>query len=118
MLQPTTFTILADRDRQGPWGAFGGGDAAVAAYVLIRDGVETRLGSKSTTEVIPGDIVSVRSCGGGGYGPPAERDPARVLRDCLEGKVSAERAREEYLVAIEDRRVDEQATIELRRRTT
>ena len=41
-----------------------------------------------------------------------------MLRDVLEGKVSAERAREEYLVAIEDRRIDEQATIELRRPTT
>ncbi len=86
--------------------------------MLIRDGVETRLGSKSTTEVVPGDIVSIRSCGGGGYGPPEDRDPARVLRDVLEGKVSAERAREEYRVAIEDRRIDEQATIELRRPTT
>ena len=28
VLQPTTFTILADRDRKGPWGAFGGHDAA------------------------------------------------------------------------------------------
>ena len=118
MLQPTTFTILADRDRQGPWGALGGHEAAVAEYVLIREGVETRLGSKSTTEVVPGDIVSIRSCGGGGYGPPQERDPARVLRDVLEGKVSAERARAEYRVAIADRRIDEQATIELRRPTT
>jgi N-methylhydantoinase B len=90
----------------------------VAEYVLIREGVETRLGSKSTTEVVPGDIVSIRSCGGGGYGPPQERDPARVLRDVLEGKVSAERARAEYRVAISDRRIDEQATIELRRPTT
>jgi N-methylhydantoinase B len=118
MLQPTTFTILADRDRHGPWGALGGHGAAVAEYVLIRDGVETRLGSKSTTEVVPGDIVSIRSCGGGGYGPPQEREPTRVLRDVLEGKVSAERARAEYLVAIDDRRIDEQATIELRRATT
>jgi N-methylhydantoinase B len=118
MLQPTTFTILADRDRNGPWGALGGHDAGVAEYVLIRDGLETRLGSKSTTEVVAGDIVSIRSCGGGGYGPPEEREPSRVLRDVLEGKVSAERAREEYLVAIEDRRVDVQATNELRRPTT
>ncbi len=66
--------------------------------MLIRDGVETRLGSKSTTELVAGDIVSVRSCGGGGYGPPEERDPERVLRDVLEGKVSAERAREHYRV--------------------
>ena len=117
VLQPTTFTILADRDRKGPWGALGGHDARVAEYVLIHDGVETRVGSKSTTELVAGDIVSVRSCGGGGYGPPEERDPERVLRDVLEGKVSAERAREEYRVVIDDRRLDESATNELRRGT-
>jgi N-methylhydantoinase B len=114
VLQPTTFTILADRDRTGPWGAFGGHGANVAEYVLIRDGVETRLGSKSTTDLLAGDTVSVRSCGGGGFGPPEERDPERVLRDVLEGKVSAERAREHYKVAIVDRRVDETATRRLR----
>jgi N-methylhydantoinase B len=114
MLQPTTFTILADRDREGPWGAFGGGTAPPAEYVLIRDGLETRLGSKSTTDLVAGDVISVRSCGGGGYGPARQRDPARVLRDVLEGKVSARRAREEYLVAIDDRRVDHEATTELR----
>ena len=67
---------------------------------------------------IPHDpSVSVRSCGGGGYGPPEERDPERVLRDVLEDKVSAERAREEYRVVIDDRRLDESATDELRRGT-
>ena len=115
VLQPTTFTVLADRDRKGPWGALGGHDARVAEYVLIRDGVETRVGSKSTTELLAGDILSVRSCGGGGYGPPEEREPERVLRDVLEGKVSAERARVEYRVVIDDRRLDESATNELRR---
>jgi N-methylhydantoinase B len=114
VLQPTTFTILADRDRTGPWGAFGGHGADVARYVLIRDGVETRLGSKSTTDLLAGDTVSVRSCGGGGFGPPEERDPERVLRDVLEDKVSVERARSEYRVAIVGRRIDEEATNELR----
>jgi N-methylhydantoinase B len=113
--QPTTFTVLADRDRQGPWGAAGGDAGRVAEYVHVREGVETRLGSKSTIDLVPGDVISVRSCGGGGYGPPAEREPARVLRDVLEGKVSADRARSEYLVAIADRRVDVDATSELRR---
>ena len=51
-------------------------------------------------------------------GRPRSASPTRVLRDVLEGKVSAERAREEYRVAIADRRIDEQATIELRRPTS
>ena len=115
--QATTFTILADRDRQGPWGALGGRSGKIAEYVLIRDGSETRLGSKCTVELVAGDVISVRSCGGGGYGPPGERDPERVLRDVLEDKVSVRRARDEYRVVIEGRRLDEEATSELRRET-
>jgi N-methylhydantoinase B len=74
----------------------GGHDGKVAEYVLIRAGVETRLGAKTTLEVEPGDTISYRTCGGGGYGPPEERDPERVARDVREGKISAERAREVY----------------------
>jgi len=96
----TTYTILADRDRFGPWGAFGGEDARVAEYVHVRNGTETRLGSKVTVELEAGDVISVRTCGGGGYGPPSERDPELVRRDVREGKVSAERARDVYGVAI------------------
>jgi N-methylhydantoinase B len=112
--RPTTFTVLADRDKAGPWGLFGGLAGRKAEYVLTRDGEETRLGSKTTVELQPGDVMSYRTCGGGGYGPPHERDPERVLRDVIEGKVSAERAREHYGVAIVDGRVDEDETRSLR----
>jgi len=110
----TTFTILADRDRSGPWGVFDGHAGRVAEYVHIREGVETRLSSKTTLDLVPGDVISVRTCGGGGYGAPEERDPERVLRDVLQGKVSAERARDIYRVAIADRRVDTKTTEGLR----
>ncbi|MDF2751400.1 MAG: hyuB, partial [Gaiellaceae bacterium] len=63
---------------------------------LIRDGEESRLSAKGTLELRAGDTVSYRTCGGGGYGPPAERDAELVARDVREGKVSAERAREVY----------------------
>jgi N-methylhydantoinase B len=110
----TTFTILADRDRSGPHGVYGGHAGRIAEYVHIRDGVETRLSSKTTLDLVPGDVISVRTCGGGGYGPPEEREPERVLRDVLEGKVDPDRAREIYRVAIADRRIDEERTKELR----
>ena len=37
-----------------------------------------RLSAKCTIELEAGDVVSYRTCGGGGYGPPAERDPELV----------------------------------------
>jgi len=110
----TTFTILADRDRSGPWGVEGGLDAGRAEYVHVREGVETRLRSKSTLDLLPGDVVSIRTCGGGGYGPPGEREPERVLRDVVEGKVSARRAEDIYRVAVVDGDIDHERTEALR----
>jgi N-methylhydantoinase B len=110
----TTFTILADRDRSGPWGVDGGSDGRRAEYVHVRDGTETRLSSKTTLDLVPGDVISIRTCGGGGYGPPTAREPELVLRDVLEGKVSRERAHDVYRVAIADGNVDRAATEALR----
>ena len=113
-----SFTILADRDRWGPWGLFGGLPGRKASYVLDRDGEAVKLGSKVTIELKPGDGVSYRTCGGGGYGPPEERDPELVLRDVREGKVSLPRAREIYRVEIDPNAwtVDEGKTAKLRTR--
>jgi len=94
--RPTTFTVLADRTTSGPWGAFGGHDGRRAEYVLVRDGVERPLPAKATVEVLAGDVISYRTCGGGGYGPPRERAAALVARDVREGKVSRGAAREVY----------------------
>lgn len=96
-----SFTVLADRDRWGPGGLFGGLAGRKASYLLKSQGKTTDLGSKTTVQLQPGDIISFRTCGGGGHGPPVERDPQLVLRDVQEGKISAERARTEYKVAIE-----------------
>ena len=37
----------------------------------------------------PGDLIEVLLPGGGGYGPPAERDPALRQRDLQQGYVLA-----------------------------
>src|SRR5581483_177231 len=94
--RPTPLTLLADLTARGPWGARGGHEGRRAQYLLIRDGIETALPAKCTIEVQAGDVVSYRTCGGGGYGPPEEREPDAVARDVREGKVSVERAREVY----------------------
>ena len=111
-----SFTVLADRDRWGPWGLFGGLPGRKASYVLNPDGEATKLGSKVTIELKPGDVVSYRTCGGGGYGSPEERNPQAVLKDVREGKVSLERAREVYRVAIDPKawQIDNRETTKLR----
>jgi N-methylhydantoinase B len=111
-----SFTILADRDRWGPGGLFGGLPGRKASYILNPDSESVELGSKVTLELKPGDVISYRTCGGGGYGLPEERDPLAVLRDVREGKISLKRAAEIYRVAIdvESWSVDEAETAKLR----
>ena len=93
-------TTLADRAKYAPWGLFGGGSGNLARYLLISNGEVRPIPSKGTIEVKSGETVRVETCGGGGYGPAKERKPERVLEDVRNGKVSAERARQHYRVAI------------------
>ena len=47
--------------------------------------------------VPPGDRLVVEMPGGGGMGPPKERDPEAVRRDVRLGYVSAEGAARDYV---------------------
>lgn len=113
-----SFTILADRERWGPHGLFGGLPGEKAHYVLNPESDSLELGSKVTIQLAEDDVVSYRTCGGGGYGPPEERDPDDVLRDVRDGRISPERARDIYRVAVdtEQWQVDIEATRILRSR--
>ncbi|HEX9886696.1 MAG TPA: hydantoinase B/oxoprolinase family protein [Longimicrobiales bacterium] len=63
-------TLLSERRVHGPTGAAGGEDGAPGQNVLIRDGEEITLPGKVTFDALAGDVVSVRSPGGGGWGRP------------------------------------------------
>lgn len=60
--------LLSDRRVILPYGLAGGEPGAVGENVLIRDGKETRLPGKCALEILAGDILSIRTPGGGGYG--------------------------------------------------
>jgi N-methylhydantoinase B len=79
---PATFSLLADRHRHGPYGLAGGAPGATGtAYLREPGGDWERLPPKTTRELPAGAVVSVHTPGGGGYGDPAERDPAARERD-------------------------------------
>lgn len=71
LLAPARVTLLSERRVRGPAGGRGGGAGARGENVLVRDGAETQLPGKVTFEAQPGDVVSVRSPGGGGWGEEA-----------------------------------------------
>ncbi len=66
---------MMDRCRFGPWGIFGGGPGLPCAVTVNPDTPEARPGrSRGTIPLRAGDVIEIRTAGGGGYGPPAERD--------------------------------------------
>ena len=53
------------------------------------------------------DAIRLKLPGGGGFGDPRARDPQHVLDDVLDGLITAEEARRDYGVV-----VDEQGRLE------
>lgn len=80
----------------GAPGREGGGRGAPASVFLIRDGVELAMPPKGSFEARRGDVISVRSGGGGGSGDPRERARDAVIADLRSGRITAEAARAEY----------------------
>ncbi len=86
-----TASLLAERHAVRPHGTEGGGDGAPGAHVFVQRGGATRdLPAKTTVAMEPGDAIIVRTAGGGGYGAPAQREPAARERDARDGIASAE----------------------------
>ena len=89
-------TLLSDRHKVPPYGLQGGRPGALARTVLVRKGEEIELGSKEVRELEPGDVLSFRLAGAGGYGDPAKRDPALIEADLRNGYVTPEAAARLY----------------------
>jgi N-methylhydantoinase B len=67
-------------------------------------------GAYGVTSQRNGDVYRTVAMGGGGYGDPIDRDPARVLRDVQASLVSLEWAERIYGVVIRNGAVDQAAT--------
>jgi N-methylhydantoinase B/oxoprolinase/acetone carboxylase alpha subunit len=81
-----------------------GGLAGSRANALKRelDGSLTQLPACHGVTLRPGERVLSYSAGSGGYGPPWERDPARVKHDLDEGWITRERAAKVYGVVLDE----------------
>jgi N-methylhydantoinase B len=69
-------SVLCERGLHPPWGLFGGMPGEKASFYMEgSDGKRTPLPSKiASIELSKGDRLSVMTAGGGGYGPPQERE--------------------------------------------
>ncbi len=107
--------IFGDGVKNPPFGLYGGLPGSTN-YLVINEGTEEEdvLPAKGMRQLKAGDVYSIRSSGGGGWGRPYERDAERVLDDVRNGYVSPEAAESIYGVVILDGEIDEQATVQLR----
>jgi N-methylhydantoinase B len=109
---PFSLSATFDRIVHPPRGREGGHDGTTGR-VHLASGPKLRGMGRQT--IPAGDRLVVEFPGGGGYGDPTERDPARVAEDVLNGFVTADAARALYRVALEDDgSVDADATRRLR----
>ena len=108
LLEPGEISIHDDRHRSQPWGILGGKPGGVSEKWLIRaDGARTPLESKvDNVKVAPGDRIVFRTAGGGGWGDPLERAPARVRSDVRRKLMSAQAAEREYGVVLAGDRLE------------
>lgn len=107
------------RQRFPPPGLDGGADGSLGLFQLNPGTIDEKK-LPSTCSELPlgeGDLLSIATPGGGGYGDPFARDPQAVLRDVREGKVKQTTARSAYGVVVdEEGAFDAQQTTRLRRR--
>jgi N-methylhydantoinase B len=114
-----TMNVQVDRMHCRPWGLEGGLPGAGNQVMLRLAGVEkTDLPNAKvlTQRLQKGDAFTLRAGGGGGFGPPRERDCHKVAYDVRQGYVSLRAAAELYGVALDETtlEVDEPATARLR----
>jgi N-methylhydantoinase B len=92
-------SMVMDHGRTGPLGALGGANGGVNTVAIEHGGERggkhyrpPHLSKDQDILMQPGDVVRVSTPGGGGYGDPQKRDPAKVARDVARGYYTREQA--------------------------
>src|SRR4029079_11988358 len=95
MLKDAHFMSIADRSILACWGVKGGRAGQPFQVTIDPGGPEERdvdaLGDDEPVRA--GQLIRIRTTGGGGWGDPLDRPADEVLRDVRWGKVSVDAAR-------------------------
>jgi N-methylhydantoinase B len=100
---PAMLSTRMDNIRYPCWGVAGGRAGRTGAFIL-NPGTPNERVLPPIGDDIPlaeGDLLRIVTVGGGGWGNPHEREPARVRQDVLEGFVSVRAARDDYGVVLD-----------------
>jgi N-methylhydantoinase B len=112
MLRDANFMSIADRSLLACWGVRGGRAGRPFSVVIDPGGPNERdVDALADAEPVrAGEVIRIRTTGGGGWGDPLERPYDEVLTDVRWGKVSVEGAWADYGVRIDDNALDEAAS--------
>jgi N-methylhydantoinase B len=102
MLRDAQFMSIADRSRLACWGVAGGRAGRPFEVVIDPGGpAERAVDALADAEpVLAGEVIRIRTTGGGGWGDPLDRPYDEVLRDLRWHKVSVAGARDDYGVVV------------------
>jgi N-methylhydantoinase B len=120
MLKDANFMSIADRSILACWGLKGGKAGASFAVAIDVGGPNEREidALADAAPVLAGEIIRIRTTGGGGWGDPYDRPIGEVERDLRWGKISFAGARQDYGVVASGSKdepvIDAAASIELR----
>jgi len=116
MLRDGHFMSIADRSILSCWGVRGGLAGKPFSVTIDPGGPNEReVDALADAEPVQaGEVIRIRTTGGGGWGDPLARDPALVVRDVLWEKVSATSAYDDYGVVLADDGYDVLASRTLR----
>ena len=120
MLRDAHFMSIADRSLLACWGVAGGRAGRPFAVVIDPGGpAERTVDALADAEPVrAGEVIRIRTTGGGGWGDPLDRPYDEVVRDVAWNKVSLAGARDDYGVVVggttDEPELDEAASDALR----
>ena len=78
-----------ERCKRHPWGLEGGGGGGLSSITITRQGKVLYDAPKMQgIRLQDGDVIEMRTPGGGGYGPVTQRPTEWIERDYREGRIS------------------------------
>lgn len=106
VLEPGIYMQCAIENTRAPLPrGLDGGDDGRPSVIVVRPGAENEARVQERLSFFgpfePGDVVSARSGGGGGWGPPFSRDPGDIAGDVRDELLTLEEAETIYGVVLE-----------------
>ena len=97
MLEDAYVTATIERTKTPPWGLRGGLPGQPNdTFIAYPDGTRRQVAKATGLKLPKGAVLELLSGGGGGYGPPADRDTDAIQDDLREGYATEAETRKHY----------------------